>query len=73
ARGMPNPSYLSNYLLPVGKLDESEVTSLAAKLMAIDGVDDAVIIAEDEVAYLKVDLQVVDQQVLDDYAVGEVH
>jgi MFS family permease len=74
ARGMPDPSYLSNYLLPVGKLDESEVSGLAAKLMAIEGVDDAVIIAEDGVAYLKVDLKVVDQQILDDYAaVGEVH
>jgi hypothetical protein len=73
ARSMPDPSYLSNYLLPVGKLDESEVSGLVAKLLAIDGVDDAVVIAEDGVAYLKVDLKVVDQQVLDDYAVGEVH
>jgi predicted MFS family arabinose efflux permease len=69
ARGMPDPSYLSNYLLPVGRLDESEVSGLAAKLMAIEGVDDAVIIAEDGVAYLKVDLKIVDQQTLDGYAV----
>jgi hypothetical protein len=69
ARGMSDPSYLSNYLLPVGELDESQVTTLAAQLMAIDGVADAVIIAEDGVAYLKVDLKIVDQAVLDGYAV----
>jgi MFS family permease len=69
ARGMSDPNYLSNYLLPVGELDESQVTTLAAQLMAIDGVADAVIIAEDRVAYLKVDLKIVDQEVLDGYAV----
>ncbi|MES9832556.1 MAG: MFS transporter [Candidatus Thiodiazotropha sp. LLP2] len=69
ARGMPDPSYLSNYMLPVGQLDESEVGKLADQLMAINGVDDAVIIAEDRVAYLKVDLKIVDQELLDGYAV----
>ncbi|MCU7921084.1 MAG: MFS transporter, partial [Candidatus Thiodiazotropha sp. (ex Dulcina madagascariensis)] len=69
AWGMSNPSYLSNYLLPVGKLDDDDVGNLAAKLMAIDGVADAVIIAEDGVAYLKVDLTVVDREALDGYAV----
>ncbi|MCM8854288.1 MAG: MFS transporter [Candidatus Thiodiazotropha sp.] len=69
AWGMSDPNYLSNYLLPVGKLEEDDVGTLAAKLMAIDGVDDAVIIAEDGVAYLKVDLGIVDQDALDLYAV----
>ncbi|MEW8517424.1 MAG: MFS transporter [Candidatus Thiodiazotropha sp.] len=69
AWGMPDPSYLSNYLLPVGELDEGEMRSLAEKLMAIDGVDDAVIIAEDGVAYLKVDLGIVDRDRLEEYAV----
>jgi predicted MFS family arabinose efflux permease len=69
ARGMSDPNYLSNYLLPVGQLDESQVTTMVAQLMAIDGVNDAVIIAEDGVAYLKVDLNVVDQELLDGYAV----
>ncbi|MES9927476.1 MAG: MFS transporter, partial [Candidatus Thiodiazotropha sp. 6PDIVS] len=57
------------YMLPVGQLDESEVGKLADQLMAINGVDDAVIIAEDRVAYLKVDLKIVDQELLDGYAV----
>jgi predicted MFS family arabinose efflux permease len=69
AWGMHDPTYLSNYLLPVGDLDEGEVGNLVAKLMAIDGVNDAVIIAEDGVAYLKVDLGVVDRKRLDEYAV----
>jgi MFS family permease len=69
ALGMPDPSYLSNYLLPVGRMDEGEIGNLAKKLMAIDGVDDAVIIAEDGVAYLKVDLGIVDKARLEEYAV----
>jgi MFS family permease len=69
ALGMPDPNYLSNYLLPVGQLDERDIGSLAEKLMAIEGVDDAVIIAEDGVAYLKVDLGIVDKARLEEYAV----
>ncbi|MEJ2609859.1 MAG: MFS transporter [Candidatus Thiodiazotropha sp.] len=69
ARGMSDPNYLSNYLLPIGKLDESEVSVLVANLMAVNGVADVVVIAEDEVAYLKVDLSIVNQEVLDGYAV----
>jgi predicted MFS family arabinose efflux permease len=66
---MPNPNYLSNYLLPVGELDESEIGILTAKLKNIEGVNEAVIIPEDKIAYLKVDLKVVDQEVLDGYAI----
>jgi MFS family permease len=69
ALGMPDPNYLSNYLLPVGQLNESDIGSLAEKLKAIEGVNDAVIIAEDGVAYLKVDLGVVDRDRLEEYAV----
>jgi MFS family permease len=69
ALGMPDPNYLSNYLLPVGQLDERDIGSLVEKLMAIEGVDDAVIIAEDGVAYLKVDLGTVDKARLEEYAV----
>lgn len=69
SRGMSDPSYLSNYLLPVGSLDETEISKLEDQLKTIEGVADAVIIPEDQVAYLKVDLQLVDQEVLDGYAV----
>ncbi|MEJ2455830.1 MAG: MFS transporter [Candidatus Thiodiazotropha sp.] len=69
AWGMADPNYLSNYLLRVGKLENSEAQALAAKLKTLDGVADVVIIPEDEIAYLKVDLQQVDQEALDGYAV----
>ena len=42
---------------------------LAAKLKSLAGVAEVVIIPEDEVAYLKVDLDRVDQETLDGYAV----
>jgi predicted MFS family arabinose efflux permease len=69
AWGMSDPNYLSNYLLRVGKLQEGEVDMLAAELKSLNGVAEVVIIPEDEIAYLKVDLQQIDQQVLDGYAV----
>jgi predicted MFS family arabinose efflux permease len=69
AWGMSDPNYLSNYLLRVGKLEEGEVDILAAELKSLDGVAEVVIIAEDEIAYLKVDLQQIDQEALDGYAV----
>ncbi len=69
AWGMSDPNYLSNYLLPVGVLDEQEIPGLTSRLMAIEGVSEAVIIPDDGVAYLKVDLSVVDQDALDGYAV----
>jgi predicted MFS family arabinose efflux permease len=69
AWGMSDPNYLSNYLLRVGKLQEGEVDMLAAELKSLDGVAEVVIIPEDEIAYLKVDLQQIDQQALDGYAV----
>jgi hypothetical protein len=50
-------------------LNESDIGRLAEKLKAIEGVNDAVIIAEDGVAYLKVDLGVVDRDRLEEYAV----
>jgi len=69
AWGMSDPNYLSNYLLPVGPLDETQASQLSDKLLSIDGVAEAHIIREDEVAYLKVDLARVDQEILDAYAV----
>ncbi|MEW8683920.1 MAG: MFS transporter, partial [Candidatus Thiodiazotropha endolucinida] len=69
AWGMSEPDYLSNYLIPVGLLDEDQAFLLEGELKNLDGVAEAVIIPEDRVAYLKVDLKRVDQEVLDGYAV----
>ncbi len=69
AWGMSDPSYLSNYLLRVGKLEASQLDELVQRLKSIEGVAEVVIIPEDEIAYLKVDLRLVDHEALDGYAV----
>jgi predicted MFS family arabinose efflux permease len=69
AWGMADPNYLSNYMLRVGKLDESGLNDLTSQLKSIDGVAEVVIVPEDEIAYLKVDLKRVDVDALDGYAV----
>jgi MFS family permease len=69
AWGMADPSYLSNYLLRVGKLDETQMEDLTIQLRSLDGVADVVILPEDEIAYLKVDLKQLDQEALDGYAI----
>jgi MFS family permease len=55
AAGMAQPSYLTTRLVPIveGRAGDSE--SLAAKLRQVPGVAEAVVIAEENVAYLKVD------------------
>jgi MFS family permease len=55
AVGMAQPSYLTTRLLPIAENELSDAASLAAKLRQVPGVVDAVIIAEENVAYLKVD------------------
>ena len=72
AWGMASPSYLSNYLLPVGSLEADHAALLAKKLLEVDGVAQAVVIAEEGVAYLKVDLTHFDENALNAYAVQEV-
>lgn len=61
---MTNPRYLSSYLLPVGNLDETEAQQLAMRLTEIPGVAEAVVVAAEGVAYLKVDRHVLDESTL---------
>ena len=53
AATMAQPSYLTTRLLPVA--DGKDAESLAAKLRQVPGVAEAVVIAEENLAYLKVD------------------
>jgi MFS family permease len=53
AVGMTQPNYLTTRLLPIA--DVSEAATLTAKLRQVPGVVDVVIIAEENLAYLKVD------------------
>ncbi|QQS53596.1 MAG: MFS transporter [Candidatus Competibacteraceae bacterium] len=68
---MRNPSPLSSYLLNVGALDEVEAWDLAARLTQVPGVAEAVVIAADGVAYLKVDRRALDEAALRAYAAVE--
>ena len=58
---MREPPYLSSYLLHVGVLGEAEAQHLARQLAAIPGIAEAAVIADEGVAYLKVDRQLLDE------------
>jgi MFS family permease len=68
AAGMARPGYLSSYLLRVGKMDPAQARELQAQLRALEGVGDAAVVAEDGVAYLKIDSEVVDRAALDAFS-----
>ena len=60
AAGMAQPSYLTTRLVPIAENKLSDAADLAAKLRQVPGVAEAVIIAEEGVAYLKVDTKTFD-------------
>jgi MFS family permease len=68
---MHKPQYLTSQLLNVGLLDEAAASQLALKLSRITGVAEATVIAEDGVAYLKVDKQRLDHDALLAFSVTE--
>ena len=57
---MKSPRYVSTYLLNVGALEQDQVNHLIVQLVAIRGVAEASVMAEEGVAYLKVDLKALD-------------
>jgi predicted MFS family arabinose efflux permease len=65
AAGMRTPRQLSNQLLSVGPLDGDRAAALTARLLAVPGVAEAVVVTEEGVAYLKVDRSVLDPRALD--------
>jgi predicted MFS family arabinose efflux permease len=58
AAWMAQPSYLTTRLLPIAKNKMSDAAVLQAQLRQLPGVAEAVIIAEEGVAYLKVDSKI---------------
>ena len=64
AAGMPRPSYLSSYLLRVGRLGNNDADRLAQELLSVNGVADAVVVGDEGVAYLKVDSKLLDESAL---------
>ncbi|HVV62118.1 MAG TPA: MFS transporter [Pseudolabrys sp.] len=55
---MKQPNYLTTRLVPVGEGGARDADSLAARLRQLPGVAEAVVIAEEKVAYLKVDSKI---------------
>ena len=65
AATMKNPRYLASYLLHIEALDERQAQHLAGRLTAVRGVAEAVVIAGEGVAYLKVDRHALDEAELE--------
>jgi predicted MFS family arabinose efflux permease len=70
AASMRRPRYLSSYVLNVGPRDRREAESLAMKLTAVRGVAEAVVIAEEGMAYLKVERHALDEAALRRFSVA---
>lgn len=70
AFGMAPPPYLSSYLLKVGSMEEAQAGALCTRLLEIEGVGDAYVVADEGVAYLKVDSKVVDHTALDAFSLA---
>ena len=60
AATMAQPSYLTTRLVPIGDGRRAMPNGLAARLRQVPGVAEAVVIAEEKLAYLKVDSKVFD-------------
>ena len=56
---MKNPRYLTTQLLNVGKISSDQAEQLTNKLSIIPGVAEAVIIAQEGIAYLKIDRHII--------------
>ena len=71
ASSMQQPRYLSTYLLNVGVQNESGVTGLTRDLAAVAGVVEVAVIADEGVAYLKVEKHVLDDEKLLSFRVND--
>jgi MFS family permease len=69
AMTMRSPRYLGSFMVRVGPVDEERAHQLVIEFTSITGVAEAVVIPEDEIAYLKVDNKAVDKEVLMKYSV----
>lgn len=69
AATMQSPRYLSSHLVRVGTITKEQARHLVGELTQVTGVAEAVVIAEDGIAYLKVDLHALDREALKAYSV----
>lgn len=68
---MKKPLFHTSYLLNVGEVTEQEAEGFITSLSQVTGVMDVTVIAEDGVAYLKIDKQKVNMDELHKFAVAE--
>ena len=68
ALGMRPPRQLQDYTLALNALDGSGTESLTRRLLAVNGVEEVVIIAQENTAYLKVDNHRLDKEQLREVA-----
>ncbi len=67
---MRNPRYLGSYMVNVGHVSEEEAHRLVVQMTQVKGVAEVVIVAEDGIAYLKVDNHALDEEALQKFAVN---
>lgn len=70
ALGMKTPRYLRSHMVNVGLVGPEQARHLAARLMQVPGVVEAVVIVEDGIAYLKVDSKLLDDKALGEFSVA---
>ena len=68
---MKKPLFHTSYLLNVGDVTEKEAQEIIKGLSQVAGVVDVTVIAEDGVAYLKIDKQIINMDELHEFAVAE--
>ncbi len=68
---MKKPHFHTSYLLNVGEVTEKEAQEIIKGLSQVVGVVDVTVIAEDGVAYLKIDKELVNMDELHQFAVAE--
>ena len=72
AATMAPPPFLNSVLMNFGSIRPEEAPALAARLRAVNGVEDVVVLAEEGVAYLKVDKLKLDTQALASFSATAV-
>lgn len=67
-----NPHYFSSRMIRVGAVSAARAAELNARLLLIAGVKEAIVIVDDEVAYLKVDKNTLDEAALGRFRIDQV-
>lgn len=71
AVGMPSPRYLKNQMIVVGTISAEQACELASRFKRVAGVVEAVVVAEEGVAYLKVDSALLDEAALREFSAAK--